>query len=378
MILGVASIALLSLTANAQENGNRDANGNIVKGAYETNAGKDNWFINAGVGAQGFFGPGYETKAGLATDLYVGKWFTPSVGARAGWKGMTAAVGAESGYKIPQEKYWLNGLKGDLLWNFSNAVSGYKETRTWDFIPYVSAGWYDANGRETYVESNREFGMGVGLINNIRLGNRVDLNIDLSAIHTRNQLMNIDKYYRKVGLIGSITAGLQINLGKTGFDRHSSITPVVVPMPFTVDQYNALKDKVAALEAENAALKNRISELENRKPETVYVETITPAGATVYFDCGKSTLSQRELAHLEYYASALDKDAKLTLTGSADKQTGNASINQKLSEKRANYVADILTNKYGLDKDNLTIVAEGDKNNVYDTPAKNRCVTITK
>ncbi|MCQ2147596.1 MAG: OmpA family protein, partial [Bacteroidales bacterium] len=88
------------------------------------------------------------------------------------------------------------------------------------------------------------------------------------------------------------------------------------------------------------------------------------------------TLSQRELAHLEYYASSLSSDAKVTVTGSADKQTGSAKVNQALSEKRANYVAKILVDKYGLDKDNITIVADGDTNNVFDTPAKNRVVTI--
>ena len=48
-ILGAAALAAVALTAspavNAQENGNRDENGKVVRGPYETNRFGDNWFI---------------------------------------------------------------------------------------------------------------------------------------------------------------------------------------------------------------------------------------------------------------------------------------------------------------------------------------------
>lgn len=34
---------------------------------------------------------------------------------------------------IYNEKFGVSYLHTDFLWNFSNAVSGYKETRTWNF-----------------------------------------------------------------------------------------------------------------------------------------------------------------------------------------------------------------------------------------------------
>ena len=53
-ILGAAALVAVSLTAspavNAQENGNRDENGKIVRGPYETNQFGDNWFIGVGGG----------------------------------------------------------------------------------------------------------------------------------------------------------------------------------------------------------------------------------------------------------------------------------------------------------------------------------------
>lgn len=41
----MASVLVAVPAANAQENGNRDENGKIVRGSYETNRFGDNWFI---------------------------------------------------------------------------------------------------------------------------------------------------------------------------------------------------------------------------------------------------------------------------------------------------------------------------------------------
>ena len=196
---------------------------------------------------------------------------------------------------------------------------------------------------------------------------------------------------RYVG-IPTATLGLQFNLGRTGFDRLASVMPVIVPMPFTEAEYNALKDKVAALEKENADLKNKIANLENQlapfknlvdgqtylfqNGRFTAVEAKVASPATVYFDLGSSKLTEREKAHLEFFANNVVEDGtKLLLTGSADKQTGTAKGNQKLSEQRVETVKALL-GKLGASTDNIETVANGDTKNMFDTPAKNRCVVI--
>ena len=191
----------------------------------------------------------------------------------------------------------------------------------------------------------------------------------------------------------ALTVGVSYHFNKTGFDRHSSITPTIIPIPFTLEDYNALEEKVKELEKENAELKDKIAALEEENAkyrdlangqnyvyqDGEFVATDSAKGAPValYFDCGKAVLSERELAHLEYFAqSVLDENSKVTVTGSADKQTGTSSINQKLSEKRCETVKDLLVNKFGAAAANIETVANGDRNNVFDTPAKNRCVVI--
>ena len=386
-ILAAASF-LFSFNAYAQEDANRNDAGEVVRGPYVTNGVFDNTFIGLGAGVNSVLEKSYGLgKIGLATDVYVGKWFSPTIGVRAGWHGITNT--SKSGQF---NKDAFNYAHADFLWNVSNAIDGYKETRFWNFIPYVSGGasWIK---HHNIKEWDQEFNAGVGLLNSLRLGDRVNLNLDLGMLIGRAAAYEMKGYrYNWVGF-PTATLGLQFNLGRTGFDRLASVMPVIVPLPFTEADYNALKAKVAALEKENADLKNKIADLEKQlapfknlvdgqtylfeNGRFTAVDAKVASPATVYFDLGSAKLSEREKAHLEYFANnVVDANTALLLTGSADKQTGTSSINQKLSEKRCETVKDLLVNKFGATAGNIETVANGDRNNVFDTPAKNRCVVI--
>ena len=385
-ILAAASF-LFSLNAYAQEDANRDADGKVARGPYVTNGAFDNTFISLGAGANSVlersFGLG---KFGLATDVTLGKWFSPTIGVRAGWHGLN--VTSKSGELNKSPYHYLHG---DLLWNLSNAIGGYKETRIWNFIPYVGGGLTMIKHHDLKVY-DQEFAGGAGILNSFRLGERVNLNLDLGVILSRAAAYNMNGFVGRYIGLPSATLGLQFNLGRTGFDRLSSVMPVIVPLPFTEGQYNALKDKVAALEKENAQLKNKIADLENqlapfknlvdgqtylfKNGRFTAVEAKVASPATIYFDLGSAKISEREKAHLEYFANnVVDNATKLLLTGSADKQTGTAKGNQKLSEQRVDAVKALLE-KLGANGGNIETVANGDTKNIFDTPAKNRCVVI--
>ena len=352
-----------------------------------TNGAFDNVFIGLGAGVNSVLEKGYGLgKAGLATDVYLGKWFSPTVGLRAGWHGLYNT--AKSG---ELEKAPFHYIHGDVLWNITNAIDGYRETRVWNLIPYVSGGLtlIKHHGLKMF---DQELAAGVGLLNSFRLGERVNLNLDLGLIAGRGLAYEMNGFLGRYVGFPTATLGLQFNLGRTGFDRLSSVMPVVVPVPFTEAQYNALKDKVAALERENAQLKNKIADLENqlapfknlvdgqtylfKNGRFTAVEAKVASPATVYFDLGSAKVSAREKAHLEFFANnVVDANTKLLLTGSADKQTGTPRGNQKLSEQRVDAVKALL-GKLCANTDNSETVANGDTKNIFDTPAKNRCVVI--
>ena len=91
---GAAALIAVTLTASpaviAQENGNRDLDGKIVRGPYETNSFGDNWFIGAGGGINVFLNKDYDVKIGPSVDAGFGKWFTPAIGMRIGYQGINA------------------------------------------------------------------------------------------------------------------------------------------------------------------------------------------------------------------------------------------------------------------------------------------------
>ena len=394
-IFGAIALAslLFSTNAFAQENNNRDENGKIVRGAYETNKAFDNTFISFGIGYNAGINfanrgaiPFAQLPGGLGLDLGFGKMWTPFIGGRINYHGISNGV---NGGKFK----WFDGnrqhfLTGDLLWSLTDTFWGYKETRVWNVLPYLSAGYARVYGDNEWVA-------GVGILNKFYISPRISFLLDLRGMVAKASTYGVNTNGQKIGVFEipvSATIGLAFNLGKTNFDRHTSITPVVIPVPFTTEQYNALKDKVAALEAENAALKDKVAALENElapfknlvNGQTYLYENgtftavdVTPGSPiTLYFDCGSAVLSAREKAHLEYFTSnVVNADTKLSVNGYADKQTGSARRNQQLSEQRVKTVVDLLK-KAGATESNIETAAHGSTVQLFDGAAKNRVVTI--
>ena len=114
----------------------------------------------------------------------------------------------------------------------------------------------------------------------------------------------------------------------------------------------------------NKKLTNENAELKMQPviDETDFFENMTPA--MVYFNIGEAVLGEKELAHLEFLAKNLiakageDTNILITVMGSADGNTGSARRNQHLSEARGKYVFDILTTKYGVAPEKLTVKTE--------------------
>ncbi len=231
----LALAAAFTTAAFAQEDGNRDAEGNIVRGPYVTNGFWDNTFIQlqGGVNLMGanHMGQGNGAKSivpalGLEVDL--GKWFNPNFGLRLGWQGLNTAYYPGS-TKI-KEKNFFSYTHADFLVNVSNWASGYKQTRVWDFVPYLHAGWIytPATG---YDKALNKPGVGVGLYNKIRLTDHWGLSLDLRAILCSNSIMGTtyvkrieeasgrETFKEKLGGVATGLVGVTYNFGETGWVR---------------------------------------------------------------------------------------------------------------------------------------------------------------
>ena len=67
-------------------------------------------------------------------------------------------------------------------------------------------------------------------------------------------------------------------------------------------------------------------------------------------------------------------DLAIVVRGYADKKTGTSNYNMKLSEQRAQAVADVLINNYGINPERLVLEAAGSDSQIYDTNNWNRIV----
>ena len=367
-IYGASALAAVLMAAqvsvNAQENGNRDEFGNIVRGPYETNSFGDNWFVGVGGGINMLLDNGYDVKVGPSLDVNFGKWFTPSVGMRAGYQGLKF----DSTKDGNSSKYGYMYIHGDFLWNMSNALSGYKESRFWDVTPYLHAGFFRSYASDF---ADNEFATGAGILHNLQLNERIDVIIDMRATVVSGNIHGTSG----PAVLPSVTAGVAVNLGWPGFVRTSTILGAVEAA--NAEKTAILETAIVALEAANASLEAENMKLQKKNSELsrnvkqlkteeaaleMSYEEMQPI--TVYFTIGQTVLGQLELQHLDFYARNIiekvngNPNAEIVVMGSADSNTGTAKRNQYLSEARGKYIVKLLSEKYGINADKVVVKSE--------------------
>jgi len=366
------------------------------RGPFLTNRFRDNWFVSAGGGVNLYYGEADRSvklgkRLAPALDVAVGKWFTPSIGARLEYSGLSAkggtprinapfAVGSlvKNGTKsyFPK-KFGYTFVHADFLWNISTALGGYKPSRRWEFIPFAGFGpaWAKSTNSADSKRTIHEMALTGGLINKIRLGHALDLNLEGRGMLVKQTFDGVTGGRRGEGML-SVTAGLTYKFGKRDFSK-----PVVTPPA----DYSAYNDRIRLLENDLNSQKAKADQLAR---DLAAARNAKPAAATqyvfpkvaVFFPLGKATLSKKELVNIDYIAAAIKKlpaGQKVVLDGNADPNTGTRKGNMALSERRAKAVHDALV-KAGVNPSQLSIVANGDTKEPmgHNQPALNRVLII--
>ena len=347
----------MSIMAFAQE-GNRDANGKFVYGPYETNRFVDNWFVEAGAGvnvpvdnlSQIFNGGLAYDFGGLAVNVNLGKWIDPVYGVRFGWHGLTSGnLDDKTTFKGSFDgNHYFNYVHGDFMVNASNLFTGYKENRVLDVIPYVTTGAEFRSGA-------RAFAIGGGVELPIRISNVVAVVPQVQALAANNHVHGGEG----ITFLGSATVGVRVNLGRNNFNRvTTSVAPYKEEISDLKNQLGgAIKSAMVANDKANA-LQREVDKLieESKKNGNIitnvsYVDEVGVSNFVAYFDKGKAELSDRELEHLDFYVKNIvlnSKKVKFLIGGATDSATGSNKRNAELRKARAEYVCDLLANKYGV------------------------------
>ena len=280
------ALVLSSVCAMAQQKENRDTDGNILRGSYETNSFWSNWYIGVGGGINIYEGE-FDNKTSVgnriapALDVSLGKWITPSDGVRLQYSGLKAkgltdasgmyAKGAHRGYY--KEEFNVSNLHADFMWNWSNGFLGFNEKRVWNVIPFVGFGWARSWGNSTH---DNEIAANIGILNTFRLGKRLDLTLEGRQMLVKECFDGTVGGSKGEGM-SAVTLGLSVKLGKTRFDRVEKVAPA---------DYSSYNERINALRAKNHDLSTEAerlaAELEaarNRKPEVVNESKVTASPA---------------------------------------------------------------------------------------------------
>ena len=379
MILAFASISVASM---AQEDPTQ-------KYSVATNSFWSNWFVQVN-GAWTAFYSNEEKGAGFAKSPFkdfrsapgfsvaLGKWFTPGLGLRTKFSALDGRsvqpqLDANKRYTLQPTKdqakikYW--NAQEQILFNVSNLLCGYNETRVWNFVPYIGAGVARNCSFNTY-----ELVASAGLLNTFRLSKRVLLNLDLNFNMCGDDFEGRigHTYYKDLGGKGGNhepanhdrwftgELGLTFNLGKVGWEKTPDVDAIKA---LSQSQIDALNAQLNDANAENARLNAKLRDaLANQKPAETpkSVREFVTTPISVFFNLNKTDIaSQKDLVNIQGVAKyATENNTNLLVTGYADSATGTPDHNMWLSEERAKTVAEELV-KLGVSRDKIETVAKG-------------------
>ena len=335
------------------------------------------WYVRGQIGGQYTLG---EVKFGDLVSpnaqIAAGYNFTSLWGARIA----VNAWQSKGGSKINGTKYdWKYNYVApmvDATLNLTNLFGGFKANRLVDLTLFAGIGAnigfnndeaWTANGdilaqqfptyggdymQYLWDGSKARFVGRAGIDVDFNVCERVAIGLELSANtlsdkYNSKKAGNSDWYFN--GLIGA-----KVNLGKTTKQK---------TVPAKVQIVEKIVEKPVEKIVEKIVYRDRIVE---KKAE--------PLRREIFFTIRATQIVKEEMAKVEEIANYLkaNPNAKVVITGHADKGTGNTAINKNLSEKRAKIVADTLVKKFGIAESRISYEAKGDSEQPFAENEKNR------
>ena len=192
-----------------------------------------NWFIGVSGGASAFLGNplGCEDLFGRLQPSWavnVGKWFTPHIGSRIGWQGGKFKDGA-------LDTRNFHHYHADLLWSLLGEQRKDGTPAEWSLVPYVGMGLlhHKDNGQ-------KQFSLSYGIQGRYRITGRLAATLELGGCTTFREFDG----YGKIGKWGdrflTLSAGLSVTIGKTGWKRAVDARPYVCRNEWLVRRSEAL------------------------------------------------------------------------------------------------------------------------------------------
>ena len=385
----VALSALFVMTmANAQEY------------AVKQSKFKDDWFLEAKVGASMFLASDWNFDSALkdVTSPYVGlafgKYFNPVIGARVevgAWQLKNKFNSNSCNIDDPLKANFIQ-TNFDLMFNLMNAFGKVKVDRKFDLYGILGIGYMRhlgfVNGVEDYALASDKLGGSKNFVNTklalqgqFHVTKAVDVNLEVSGNFIDNSFMLSNRKF--AGYVNAM-AGVAYKFKKRGFELGEVVEPGLVAslndeinkQRSVIDgnerEISDLKNQLKDYRNENAALNQKLAESEKNKAAELKNEVV------ITYRIGKTDVSKEQLVSLYNVAQMLKEnpETNVDIKAYADAKTGSAKRNKYLTEKRAETIVKILTENYGIDSNRITSTAYGSDSQIYDNNDWNRIAVI--
>lgn len=323
------------------------------------------WYLQAQLGGQETLGEGaFDKLLCPNAQLAVGYKFNPFIGARLALNGWQSKGILNVNADTYRWKWNYMAPTVEAVFDMTNILGGYNPNRLVDVNVFAGLGANfgfnndDANAVATgYAAANDgynplsllwdgtktrflgKFGVDV----NFNLNEHVALGIELAANvlpdgYNSKKAGNADWYFN--GLVGV----------RYTFGPKYTKTVRKAPEP-EVKIVERIVEKIVEVPVEQPVT-NAVAPA--KKQETYRVD--------VFFTISNSVVSKAEMPKVEEMANYLVKhpDAKVVVTGYADRGTGSKAINLRLSYERAMAVAKVLTGNYRIDPGRIIVKSMGE------------------
>ena len=351
----------------------------------------ENWSMSAAVGGNMTFSDEYQgikpQNWGPEVWVSLNKDWSPVLGTRVllGWgQNNLNLIEDWEGTKAFLQSLAVNPNRLDAGLDFTiNPINlfNYNYDRRFNTLVIAGLGYSHvfeksaSNGQfTTQLNKNNYLVPKVGLQLNYRVSDPVVLFLEGDFKVYSDKLDNIVQSAQYDGNF-VLTAGITYRFKNQDGTRGMNYVP-----SYNQEDIDMLNDKIN----EQRAL---IDSLETHPKTVVQKETIKETltqnkinPITVSFTINSSKVEAKQQANIENIANFLkeNEDVKVSIVGYADAKTGTPEYNKELSVKRAETVAEILSDKYGINKDRLTVEGLGDTVQKYQENDWNRAVIIVQ
>ena len=346
------------------------------------------WYIQLQGGAQYTLGEiDFSDLISPNVQVALGRQFSPVFGARLAINAWQSKAGIEAAGNTYKWK-WMYVAPGiDLTFNLSNLFCGFNPNRIFNFSVFgglgANIGWdnkiddikaaaaalYPLTTTATGTSENtqyawdgtkvRVFGR-AGVAADFKVSDAVSLGLEVNANtlsdrYNSKKAGNWDWYF-------NARAGVKINLGKTYSTR--TIEAPKVPEKVIERVIERVVEKPAPQVVEPTRAVAEKKEVE----ETKFRRDI------FYLKAGKTWIDKSEYHKVKEVADYMKEHPNCTveITGYADRGTGNPKINNNLSQRRAQAVANMLIRNYGIKKNRIKVDYKGDTIQPFAKEIENR------